>query len=362
MKLLRFSYYALFLLLFLFSQLSLAGALDRSRQSIDVIFADKPTVELIHTDVNPRVNGVDSLNQKIDGIVQPFTMTQLNVKTLLAQSYSLALIIDQPWGGDFVYADNSLLYGGTLAKLESLALTGLVKKQLNNRSSLYAGLRFQEVSGQLSLDGLAFGPLAGYTLNSEKDWASGYVLGGSYSIKEYGARLSLSYQSETDHTVDTEESNSPTSTQAKIITPQSVNIGIRTGINPKTLLFSTFRWVDWDQFVFDAEGLDFEIVSFSDTKTYQLGVAHQLSPNWLTTAVLRYEPKVAASGSLFQPTNGYKGLAVGAAHTINPQLRVTGIYSYTQVGDANAQTQGGNGVSFRDNSTKAINLRIRWLF
>lgn len=345
------------------SQWAKAGVLDRSGQSIDILFADKPTVEIIHTSVKPSITGVDSLNQKTGSVSQAFNITQLNFKTFIDESHSLALIIDQPWGSDFVYADSSLLYGGTLAQLESQALTGLIKKQLNKRSSLFAGLRFQEIRGEFALDGLAYGPLAGYTLSSKKDWASGYVLGGSYAIKEYGARLSLTYHSEVEHTLDTQESISPTSTQTKIITPQSINIGLQTGIAPKTLLFSTFRWVDWSNFVFDPEALQVEVANFEeDLKTYKLGLVHQLTSNWLTTIIFQYEPKVSASNSLLQPSNGYKGVVIGTAYTFNKQLSIGGAYGYTQVGDASAQTQGGNSVNFEGNSTKAFNLRLRWAF
>ena len=345
------------------SQLSFSGIFDRSGQPVDILFADGQVLQYEQRNVTPDVEGEDSLSRSTGRVSQPFKMQQLNFKTPINQQFSAAIILDQPWGGDFVYDETSLLYGGTSAKLNSRSLTSLLQGQLTEHFSVFGGLRLQEISGELTLDGLAYGPLAGYHLSIKNNVDQGYTLGASYGIKEYALRLTLAYHSKITHKLDLDESLSPASTQSDFLTPRSINVDFRSGIAPKTLAFSKIRWVEWSEFRFKPQTLGQEVVNLNDNLiTYTLGLARQLSPKWLGSLAINHEPKLPKSNSLFQPTNGYTGLAINGIYYANKHWQLRGLYAKTWVGDASAETAGGNSVKFSDNSSDTVGLSVQYSY
>ena len=353
----------LYSLLLLIATPSIAGVLDRSGQGVDILFSEGNVIEYQKLRVNPDITGEDSLSQSTGSVSQSFTLQQLNINTQINANLSAVFMIDQPWGADFSYANSSILYGGTAATLDSLTLTGALKKQFDNQVSIFGGLRFQELQGELALDGLAYGPIAGYRLSTEKDHEYGYILGSSYERKEYGLLIAFTYQSEVEHTLNTDENISPTPTTTKIVAPQSINIDFRTGIAPNTLAFARARWVEWSAFTFKPEALGFEVTSFDeDTISYTLGLARQLSPSVLASFAWLYEPEFSSTNSLFQPSNGYQGFALGANYQASEHWQLNAYYSMTEVGNASAETEGGNSVQFRNNTSDSFKLGLTYRY
>ena len=340
-----------------------AGILGRSGQSVSPLFENGQLFEYHQQLIRPEVTGTDSLGQPTGNVSKEYTLWGIAYKTDLSEAYSVAFIVDQPWGADFSYAITSPLYGGTQATADSTALTSLFQSRLESGLRLYGGLRYQSFSGELVLNGLAFGPLAGYTMKSEKDWSLGYVLGLGYDNPAYGAQVSFTYSSEIEHNISTEESISPGSSTTKVTTPQSVNIGGRIGIAAKTLLFGSIRWVNWRNFEFQPENLGFPVADFNeDIVTYVAGLGRQLSSQWSAAITLRHEARQGSSNSLFRPTNGYHGIVIGATYTTQGKTKISSGLSYTRTGNATAKTAGGNAVRFSDNDSVALGIKLQLSF
>lgn len=336
-----------------------AGALGRSGQSIKSLFEDGQVFQYYQGHVSPDVEGQDSLGQSTGGVSKSYILVGAAVKTDINDDYALAIIVDQPWGADFGYNATSQLYGGTRAEADSLAITSLVAVKLPGGLSLYGGPRLQQFSGSLALNGLAYGPLAGYTMTSDDDWALGYAAGLAYEIRAYAMRVSFTYSSPIDHELAAQESISVVPTTTKITTPQSVNITFQTGVAKNTLLFGSLRWVNWRDFEFQPGALGFTVSTFKDdSMTYVLGSVYRFSPTWSGSLMFRHEPKAHTTNSLFRPTNGYTGLVVSGTYTTANKMRLSAGLSYTRPGDASAETRGGNGVSFSGSESLGLGLRL----
>ena len=126
-------------------------------------------------------------------------------------------------------------------------MTGLVRYRIDRRFSVHGGLRAARFGGEATLAGPAFAAvgLGGYHWEGDDDWGFGYVLGAAYEIPEIALRVALTYGSEIEHELDADENFFGPST-TEITMPQSVNLDFQTGISPKTLLYGSVRWVNWD--------------------------------------------------------------------------------------------------------------------
>ena len=347
-----------------------AGVLDRSGQPLNILATDTNTVSYKQIKVNPSVSGTDSLGGSTGDVSKAFTLQQLTLHAKLADQWSLAFILDQPWGGDFQYASRSLLYGGTKATLETQALSGIAQFSTSDRVSIYGGIRYDQIDGEIELNGLAYGPFAGYRLSAEKGSSYGYLAGASYAIKPYALRLSLTYFSEMAYRLDTQETlpafSLSSDTTTSITIPQAINIDFQTGIAPKTLFFSKVRWVDWSEFTFEPEILEangISVASFDEELiSYTLGLSRQLSSSWFGSVAWLYEPKASDANSIFRPSNGYKGIGIAAIYQANEQWQLRANLSVTDVGDASAETDGGNRVEFENNDSKTIGFEANYRF
>jgi long-chain fatty acid transport protein len=336
-----------------------AGALGRSAQPVTMLFEDGQFFEYYQGVISPNVEGTDSLGQSTDSVSRDYILFGAAYKTDIDDRYSLAFIVDQPWGANFEYGATSRLYGGTRAEADSLAISSLLRFKITRGLSFYGGPRLQAFSGLLELNGLAYGKLAGYKMDSDKDWALGYVGGLAYEIPTYAMRFSFTYSSSIEHDLTTRENISLVPTSTKINTPQSVNITFQTGIAENTLLFSSLRWVNWRDFEFQPAALGFPIATFKDDiVTYVIGTAYRFSPKWSGAVTLRHEPKSDNTNSLFRPTNGYTGFVISTVYTISTQIKITTGLSYTRLGDASAKTAGGYGVSFSDSDSLALGMKL----
>ncbi len=336
-----------------------AGALDRSKQQITPLFAKGQIFEYSQAFVSPDVEGRDSLNQPTGNVADDYFLLSAAYKTDLGQSWALAFIVDQPWGVDIEYGRSSPLYGGTSVEVDTLAITSLLQYRLANGLSFYGGPRLQQFKGNVVFSGLGFGSLAGYTLNTNRDWEWGYALGVAYELPAYAARVDLTYSSEIIHDLQTDESISTASTSAPLNTPMSVNINFRTGISPTTLLFGSIRWVEWSDFDFKPEALGFSITTYDENiVSYSLGLGRRFSPAWSGALILQHEPKSDHSNSLLRPTNGYSSIVFSGTYTTKSQLKITAAVNYRQLGDAGAMTAGGNSVRFSNNDSIAVGFKV----
>lgn len=356
------------------STLAQAGGIDRSGQSILPIFEKGNYAELSFGSISPSVSGVAvaALGGFSSGDMAPdYTQYSLAVKTSLSANLDFGLILDQPFGADVAYpvlaAPPAVYYAaGSTAKLTTSALTAIVKYRTAKNISVYGGLRYQTMQARARIP---FIPGGGYNVASSSESDLGYLVGVAFEKPEIALRVALTYNSKIKHAFDTIETSVftggvPTASVTNVATPQSVNLDFQSGVNKKTLVFGSIRWVDWSSFninppFYPPAG---PLVSYDkDTITYSLGVGRKLSENWSAAVTLGFEKATGGFASNLGPTDGKKSISVGASYTKN-NMKISGGVSYVDIGDTQTTLGAGAAANFSGNKATAFGLKISYAF
>lgn len=286
---------------------------------------------------------------------------------------SYAVIFDQPYAAKTDYGAGSFalpFYQGSMADLKTYQLTGALAYDVTANIKVFGGLRAQR------LDAKAAVPfVAGYSVDAGKNWGYGYLLGAAYERPEIALRVALTYYSKIAHDLDTDETittatgarvTTPTSTD--VDTPQSVSLDFQTGINPRTLVFGSVRWVDWSEFSIDPPvyeqaitgliGTPRPLVDYADDWwTYTAGVGRQLTDQLAGSLSISWEPSV---GGIMTTLGPYDGRTTGTAALTYEvgQIDITGGVTYGVLGDAKNLL----GTDFNDGSVWGVGLRLGYTF
>lgn len=333
-----------------------AGGVERSSQSVAILFEEGRYAELSFGHFDPSVSGTFLGAVSSGDMASSYNSWSLGYKMDVGDRMALALIIDQPIGANVSYPASAAPYplAGSTAKLTSSALTALLRYKFENNVSVYGGLRYETVHGEVSLP-----VVAGYTLNTNHDSELGYVLGVSWEKPEIAARVALTYNSAITHTLDSTEFGFIAGTFETEI-PQSLNLEFQTGIAKDTLLFGSIRWQDWTAFVIDppAYPLADPLVDYaSDRVTYNLGIGRRLNEMWSAAVTLGYEkPDGEPTGNL-GPTDGFKSIGFAASYSMD-NMNVTAGIRYVDIGDATTTLP----AEFRGNSGVGVGIKIGYTF
>lgn len=351
-----------------------AGGIDRSGQSVGIIFETGNYAEFSFGTVNPNVSGVGaglapSLAQPTPGgssgnMVDGYMQVSGAFKMKLSDNLDAALIFDQPFGADVNYpVANPYFARGSTAILNTSAMTGVLKYRMASNISVIGGLRYQ------TMDAHATVPfVSNYNVVGERDAGVGYLVGVAFEKPEIALRVALTYNSKIKHELATTEDVSTFSgltSTTTINSPQSVNLEAQTGIAKDTLLFGSVRWVDWSAFSIDPANYPpaSALVSYDgDTTTYTLGVGRRLNENWAIAASVGYEAPIGGFSSNLGPTDGKRTATLGATYT-KDNFKITGGVSYVDVGDT--QTTLGAGLpaaDFEGNKAVGVGIKVGFTF
>lgn len=342
-----------------------AGGIERTSQSVDIIFEEGSYVELSYGYVVPTVSGI---TPNLTGVgladsrdmAPSYSLTSGAYKADLTDNISMALIWDQPFGSNADYPapiaapSDTSLFTTTTADLTSSAVSLIASYDLGENVVVYAGGSYQTMAAVASLPFVG----GGYTVEAEPASGFGYILGAAYQIPEIALRVALTYRSEitTDHAT-TETGLTPTGDLVTTVTtPQSLNLDFQTGINAKTLVFGSIRWVEWSKF--DLSPPDYannfgSLVSYeNDVVTYSLGVGRKLTDNLSGALTVGYEKTFGTDPTPLAPTDGYTSVGAGLTYTIN-NVEITGGVKYLWLGDAS-----GAAGTFADNNAMAFGLKV----
>lgn len=344
-----------------------AGGLDRTGQPVGIIFEEGNYAEFTVGHANPELTGQDLApfaTSSTGNVGQSFTQVAAGLKYEFSKDLSFSLIYDQPWGSDISYPTGGSTYlGGTQAFANSDAITGILRYKFDDSFSVHGGLRYQQVDGNITLSGLAYGALNGYNVNLSRDAAVGWLAGGAYERPDIALRLAVTYQSAIEHnfaTQDTAGADSTTTTK----TPQSVNVDFQTGIAADTLLLASVRWVDHSQTQLTPTNIGVNLIDISDSTTYNLGVARRFNQNLVGSISLGYEAEKDDNlVSPLAPTNGFQSISLGLQYS-KDNYKISGGIRYTMLGDAFAETGTPDVArsSFEDNNAISFGLKFGYYF
>lgn len=197
-----------------------AAGIERSTQSINILFEEGNYAEMGVQVTNPDVSGTDLYPvapgapfRKTGGVADDFNVLTFGYKHQFTDKLSAALIVEHPYGSDIEYPQvdmtsttkGSAMLGGTNATVESAMISAILRYKFNDTWGVHAGLRASKASGDIRLRGAAYGPLSGYRAKLADDTSVGWLAGASWERPDIAARVALTYYSKIDHDFDTKE-------------------------------------------------------------------------------------------------------------------------------------------------------------
>jgi long-chain fatty acid transport protein len=356
-----------------------ALGLDRSAQDITAIFEPGGYAELSYGFTQPDLTGTDIIGNSIGNVGGDYGQTALAFKMDFGPGFSFGLILDQPYGSDIEYGGDpaATILGGTAATLDTRAITAIGRYRFNDNFSVHAGVRQVMLDGDVTLAGLAFGPLSGYNVKLENGEGTGWLAGVAYERPEIALRVALTYNSEIVNSFDTFELTplGPVESTTDVSAPEAWNLDFQTGVAQDTLVYGTIRYAAYSQTILRPDGFvaaikasggdpNTSITDISDGTAYSLGVARRFTDSFGASVALSYEPEDSDDlVSPLSPTNGLFGITVGGRYTVN-NIELSGGIRYTMLGDARPETGTPDveRATFTDNDALSLGVSVAYRF
>ncbi len=282
---------------------------------------------------------------------------------------------------------------------------------------VYGGPVLQKAKAEVHLRGNAYGPLTGYDANVNSDTDYGWVAGIGYSIPEIALKANLTYRSEIEHNAKIAEripllSGDPVlgplslkqialgklgitpdselydaiseyaTSNAKVKTPESVNLNIETGLSEKYQLLGTLdvRWVPWSDFsivppfynayskaaesedipVAEREGLP--LLSYDkDQWKVDVGLAKRFNEKLAGSVVVGYDSGAGNPVSSLGTVDGFYSIGGGVKYNMTPEWAISVGGKYLKFGDATGELPNGSIVSkAKDNDGYIAGVKLSY--
>lgn len=337
---------------------SFAGGIERTPQSVGILFEEGRYLEFGATFGSPNVSGVGP-GGATGNITEDFLDFGVSYKADLNDQWSYAVIFDQPYGADVDYPVTTNIFQGSNAELNANALTGILQYNLGNGGSVFGGVRAQTLEAQAVVTPF------GYSADGERDLSFGYLVGVAYEKPEIALRVSLTYNSSIDHDLDTAETLGATASTSvtEIETPESLNLEFRTGIAEDTLAFGSIRYVDTSATEISPASFPANpLVFFEDNRTtYTVGLGRRLNETWSILGSISHENTTGSLTGNLGPTDGFTSYGIGAIYS-KDNMKITGGIRYIDLGDATTSIGGAPGAQFTDNSAIVAGVRVGFTF
>lgn len=359
--------------LLLTTSLASAGGLDRSGQSITVLFEDGMYAELSFGQVTPSVDGTlaSALGDLSSGNVGvDYFQVGAAFKNDLNEQISYAVIVDRPFGANVDYGDADDFYPlkDSEAEFRSTGLTILGRYKFDDSFSIHGGIRAVTVDADSFVSVQTGDPTESFVHDAsyDSDTAFAGVIGAAYERPEIALRVAVTYTGEMDFSHDTDvELTTALGTieatgETEYTIPQSVNLDFQTGVAADTLVFGSIRWVEWTTTSIDSPLYPPNpIISYDDdVVTYNLGVGRRFSDEFSASVSVGYEKANGGTADELAPTDGNTSLSVGAAYNLASGVELSGGVRYIAIGDATT----GIGAEFEDNSAIGVGFKIGYNF
>ncbi len=329
-----------------------AGGIDRTGQSIDLLFEDGTVTEFSLAFVMPSVS--EDLTD--EEMAPNYALFSGGFKMDYGSNMSIALLFDQPFGALADYPLTSA-YPGLSADLQTSNLTALLGYDFTDNIMVYGGVAAQMTTAEATV-----APVG--AIDVEGSTGFGFVVGAAYQIPEYALRVSLTYRSDIDSTHDTTY-NGVAVPDTTFTTPQSVNLDFQTGVNEKTLVFGSVRWVNWSAIDITASDapvaatlVDYDL----DTINYEIGVGRKFTDQLSGALSVGYESSDGELASALSPTDGRTSIGLALIYNVDGNTEITGGARYTWLGDTEAGHPLLGAVPFSDNTAVAFGISIKRTF
>lgn len=326
-----------------------AGNLDRSGTPVGILFEEGNYAELSFGYTEPDLTGTDASGVSYSSVGDGFGLVGGGIKADIPDSpLSFALIFDQPYGADILYGGTpgGSLLGGTAVDADSEGYTALMRYRIDDRISVYGGPRVVRADGDITLSGLAYGPLNGYNVQFGSSRGVGFVAGAAYEIPEIAFRAALTYHSAIDLDMDAVETIPvaaggtgaalPTG-QTNVELPQSVKLDLQTGIAEDTLLFGSVRWAEWQAFSLVPPAAGMNLAEIDNSTTYEIGLGRRFTDDFSASLTVSYEHEDDDLKSPLAPTGGSTAVTLGGEYRINETVTLSGAVRYTWLGNATVE-------------------------
>lgn len=324
-----------------------AGGIERSSQSVGILFEKGNYVELNFGGFSPDVSGTVGSASSGD-MTGGYGTYSLGYKRALNDKIDIAFVLENAIGANVGYPTGTgYPLQGTTAKVDNVSLTAMMRYQMPQNFSMIGGVRALRTSGEVGL------PALGYRMSSSTETDFGYLVGVAWEKPEIAARVALTYNSKITHDFTANETflMPPRQGQNPFPTtvPESVNLEFQTGVAKDTLVFGSVRWVHWKQFDItppvysdtDPPGPVDRLGSLvdyqSNTTTYSLGVGRRFNDQWSGAVVLGYEGSSGDKTGQLGPTDGFRSIALAGTYQATENVKVTLGVRYVDIGDADTK-------------------------
>ncbi|MEM6579283.1 MAG: hypothetical protein AAF678_12405, partial [Pseudomonadota bacterium] len=173
-----------------------AGSIQRDTDRSQILFEEgKNYLEFTVVNFSGEISGVGTNavfplgGLQSGNIFNSYQSYGLSYKHEYNEKLTFAVVANNPVGADVSYPIQLYPFAGSTAEISSIAVTGFAKYQFNENVSAYAGVRMQQLDGDVNLQSL----LGAYALNVSPDYGFGYVLGAAYEIPRIAMRVALTY-------------------------------------------------------------------------------------------------------------------------------------------------------------------------
>ena len=312
----------------------------------------------------------------------------LHTTLQLAPDWHFGLSVTAPWGLVTKQAEDSIArYHALTSSLRTTNIAPAVSWQALPSLSLGAGLQIQYATARLS-NGVDFGAIGaaqgipgfvpggrdGRSTVTGDNTAVGFTLGAQWQPLT-NTRVGLAFRSAVFHTLEGDAqfqsvpfpiSRSPafanTAVQAKLVTPETVTLGVRQRIDDRWTALAGLEWTNWSRFqeltVNFANGRAPSVTEerWRDSVFASIGGEYRWNQELTLRAGFAYDqtPVRSADRTPRIPDNDRYWLSAGASYQVNRNITLSAAYTHIFAPDAtvNLQDPGPNNTNlFRGNLT-----------
>jgi long-chain fatty acid transport protein len=342
---------------------AMAGGFSRGRADTDILY-EKGNFDARFgaTFVLPQrkfatINGASST----DGVYSDnYFIPNVAAKIGISDSLSCAFTYTQPFGASSTYGSAATTAGNANTLIAGIAGTGNGGKSATMTTNEYGGtcdVSFDAGPGKIHFLGGLFLQSFDYkevttrgTLTLSDSNKLGYRIGAAFTIEEYALRADVMYRSAIDHSATGNFVYSgslafigqPGAGQVRDATgsgttPQSVRVGLQSGIAPDWLAYGSIEWTQWSvlpHLNYTVNGTaSKKVFNYQDGWTIQAGVGHKFNDTVSGTMNLTWDRGVGTGADIMTDT---WTLGTGASIKVGPgDLRLGAGVSYLTAGSQN---------------------------